>query len=122
MAKKFYDIYPSNIKEQEIKLGERKSRIRMKSFSFKKWSISLILLFLILGFLKYTLYLRAEIIIFPKTEAVSYRGEVVIDSEIHEIDFDNNHIPGNIFELEKNDRKNFQHLEKKQKKEELKEF
>lgn len=107
MAKKFYDIYPPHIKRQEKDFDKKKNKKRIKIPNFGKLSFFLILGFLVLIFFAYSSYLKAEIIIFPKTEIVSYNGEITIDSRISEMNFDNNHLPGNVFKLEKSQSERF---------------
>ncbi len=113
MAKKFYDIFPPEIKKEEqvnIPLEKKEIKTVKKfnfNFNFKKILISSVVLFLFFIVASHTFLLNAQVIIHPVTERVSYSGEFKIDLSL--IDFQENSsvIPGEIFELKKEHSRNF---------------
>ncbi len=115
MAKKFYDIFPPEIKKEEqvnIPLEKKEIKTIKKfkfnfNFNFKKTLIGAVALFLIFIVASHTVLLNAQVIIYPVTEQVSYSGEFKIDLSL--IDFQENSsiIPGEIFELKEEHSRNF---------------
>jgi hypothetical protein len=120
MPKKILDIFPpqkpekkeSFFKGKELKANMSlppKKTWRRPSFlkiEFKKSLIfvAFVLIFIIiLGFS----VSKAEIKIWPETQAVSFKTEITVDKDIESSDFENKTIPGQIFEVEKTISKEF---------------
>ncbi len=111
MTKKFYDVFPPNVKRTEIKSDffevTKKRRKNLISFDFKK----IIVVFTAFVFLfilsSYTVFSKAKIIIFPTTENVSFSGKVEVNSKEISVDFENKVIPGEIFEIKEEESRIF---------------
>ncbi len=75
MARKFYDILPPGMRKEEIVIApEKRARFSFK----KKWILVVLALFFVLS---QTLFLKAEIIVYPETEKVEYLGEISVGLE-----------------------------------------
>jgi len=60
-----------------------------------------IICLLIIGFVVYFSLSRAEVVLHPKTETMEFQTTLNIDKNIAFIDLDNNKIPGQVFQVEK---------------------
>ncbi len=110
MAKKFFDIFPPDIKTvQRGEAGRRreedevlkKQRTKAKSSVIKKVLISAGFFIFLLGIFFYFKLPRLDLEIWPKTELLSFEEKITIDKNAGEIDFLNKIIPGEILEEEK---------------------
>jgi len=116
MAKKFFDIFPPDIKtvqrgEPRFRQGEagqrreeevlKKQRTKTKSSVIKKVLISVGVFIFLLGIFFYFKLPRLDLEIWPKTELLSFEEKITIDKNAGEIDFLNKIIPGEILEEEK---------------------
>ena len=109
MPKKFYDIFPPNIRKEEKKIKEIEEKDSIKGAITKNKSSSrlkgififLAVFFLGLGAFLYFKLPRAELEIWPNTEPITLAAEITIDKNASDIDIINKVIPGKIFEEEK---------------------
>ncbi len=129
MAKKFFDIFPPDMKtdqrgtrsDSETRRGLRlprlrrgkagrrreerkiskKGRAKVKSSVIKEVLISVGVFILLLGIFFYFKLPRLDLEIWPKTELLSFEEKITIDKNAGEIDFLNKVIPGEILEEEK---------------------
>lgn len=102
MSKKFYDIIPP----KEITLPSEKREIKPKRIFLK--SLIFCFIFLIfLGIASFYIFSKAEIEIWPKTDILTLKETVTIDSEIKEPNFETKVIPGKIFSDEKSTSEEF---------------
>ncbi len=112
MAKKIYDIYPPHIKkEKESMISSQKNKKNKKNslsfFSFKKISIFTIVVLLIFVLASHTVFLKAKIVIWPKTTEASYLGEITVDSSVYSLNLENGVIPAEIFEIREKESRTF---------------
>jgi hypothetical protein len=111
MTKKFYDVFPPNVKKPEkkseiFKVVEKKKLI-LPSFNPKKYLIVLIGFVFIFLLSSYTVFSKAKIIIWPVTEEISFSDKIEVKSSEIIIDFENKIIPGEIFEIKEEESRIF---------------
>jgi len=108
----FDELFRKQEKKKEEEILYQPEPIKEKpSFRFftAKRIIGL-LIFLILvggGFALYFILPRAQIIINPKKEDIRLETEITADKSINSIDFKNNKIPGQVFQIETEDSRKF---------------
>ncbi len=111
MAKKIYDIYPPNIKKEEKTMSSSRSPKKKKKFptffSFKNIILFIVSFFLIFIIFSHTVFLNAEIIIWPETNKEFYSGEVTVDSSIFSSNLEEGIIPAEIFEIKEEETRVF---------------
>ena len=120
MPKKVLDIFPPQKSEKKEGFFERKDfkadmslpprktprRPSLPKVEFKKnlVFIALILIFIVIVGFSIS---KAEIKIWPETQTVSFKTKITVDKEVDLADFENEVIPGQVFEVEKTISKEF---------------
>jgi len=100
MVKKFFDILPPESKTQDIEKKEPKKEVKKNKNVFKK--IGIITICLLILFILISLGASSEIIIQPFKNSIEWTTEgLVASAEVKDIDVDNNIIPAEFFEIEK---------------------
>jgi hypothetical protein len=117
MSKKIIDILPpkelekkeevskEEVLEEEVSEKEKpefKFKITFPQFPFKKSLVLLLFFVLIFLFLLSFRFSKAEIKIWPQVETRNFRTKITVDKTAENPDFNNNILPGKIFEVEKN--------------------
>jgi len=101
--KKILDIYPPKKIEEipfEKVAGWQKSKL-------KKGLIFLLFLLIFAGSFSYFKLPRAEILIWPETEILSFKEKIIAQTKIFQLDFSNKIIPARIFEVEEEESQEF---------------
>lgn len=103
--KKIFDIIPpkkENIDSVLIKKKDDLSKKRERAaFLSQKKLIFLLITFIFLGVFIHITFSQAEIKIWPETELLSFKDEIIINSNTKESNFSNKIISGEIIEEEK---------------------
>lgn len=86
-------------KHKTEKLNKEPKQKTKKKLSFKVWLgiIAGVLLLIICVYFYFSLQ-KADIVIYPKTDVLSFNGKITVDKSINAIDQDNSLIPAKIFE------------------------
>lgn len=66
-----------------------------------------IILLVLIGLVSYFTFSRAEVVIKPKTETMQFKTDLSLDKNIAFIDLENNKIPAQFFQVEKEGQKDF---------------
>ena len=105
MSKKIFDIISPEKNNLDNSLSKQKEKFfkqEKKKISFpKKKAIFLLFVFVFSGVFIHFAFSKAEIKIWPETELLSFEDEVAVNSQITNLDFSSNTIPGKIIEEEK---------------------
>ena len=113
MPKKIYDIFPPDKKEKDYK--DKSSNKKRSNFIFlkkrtmkSKIILSVLAFFLVLFIIfSHTIFLKGEIVIWPETEKVDYLGELKVQSSILHLNYDDQEMPGEIFEMKEEKSRSF---------------
>ena len=108
----FYKERPYKEKVFAEPLPERIKKVkRVRSFKIftPKFFIGVLIFIVLLGLaaIVYFVLPRAQVVITPKKEAVKFTSDILVDSNITEIKLDESTIPGQFFDLEKTESKEF---------------
>ncbi len=107
MAKKIYDIFPPHIKSNDrLKIEQKKQKV-VRNIDIKKYPVIFGSFLLLLLFIGYMFFLRANITIWPETEDVNFSGRIEIRTDALQIDYLSRIIPGKLIEVEKEESKTF---------------
>ncbi len=79
-----------------------------------------IICFVVLGFVFYFTLSKAEVFIKPKRENMQFQTELNIDKNVAFTELDNNRIPGQLFQVEKEGEREFQSTQEKELREKAK--
>jgi hypothetical protein len=94
--------------EEEAAYEPKGIKPSFKFFTKKRVIATFVILALIAGgFILYFVLPRAQIIINPKKEAIRFETEIRIDKNINSVNFSDNSVPGQVFQLEMEDSRKF---------------
>ena len=103
-SRKIFDIIPPEKIERKIspkiRIGEKGLFQPRPRKSLKIFFGAIIFLLIFGGVFSYFTFQKAEIIIWPKTQEVSFEEKITVDSKIEEVEFSINTIPGDILREE----------------------
>ncbi len=79
-----------------------------------------VICFIVLGIVLSSTLSKAEIVIKPRTETIEFQTELNVDKNVAFVELDNNRIPGQVFQVEKEEQREFPATQEKELKEKAK--